>query len=434
MNSEETVSAEKEKADQIAEGDVIEVTIEKIVAGGDGLARAGGMPLFVPLSAPEDRLRVRLVQVRSSYGRAEIVEVLAPGPARREPPCAHFQECGGCDLQHIEDDEQSRLKAEAVIETLRRLGGLSWPGEVEVITGEAWGYRMRTQLRTARLFLSVPDSEENKLVAGPVPLGYLRRGTHDLVPISQCPVLVPELEAMVTTLPDALDPEHTGKKPPQRIDLAAGAQGAVTVAPRLEGLPSGEVSLTVGEHTYAYDASCFFQTHRGLLERLVETVMGESEHIEAKGVAKEDGDEQTAFDLYSGVGLFTLPLARRYSRVVAVEGDRAAARYARINARRNRLQGVEVEAHSVESWISRLPRDAARVVVDPPRSGLTVPIRAGLLMAKPRHLTYVSCHAATLARDLKVLTGKFRIESITLLDLFPQTGHMEAVVQLRYGR
>ncbi len=425
VSAEETMSSADDKKPQLAEGDETEVTIEKIVAGGDGLARAGGIPLFVPRSAPGDRLRVRLVQRRPSYGRAEIVEILTAGPLRREPPCPHFADCGGCDLQHIEDGEQSRLKAEAVIETLRRLGGLSWPGEVEIITGEPWGYRLRTQLRTVPLFLSVPDSEQKTLAAGPVPLGYLRRGTHDLVPITGCPVLVPELEAMVRALPDQLDMERTGKKPPQRIDLAAGDAGAVTVAPRLEGLPSGEITLTVGENTYAYDANCFFQTHRGLLQRLIEVVVG------PENGGPEEGE--TAYDLYCGVGLFTLPLARRYAKVVTVEGDRAAARYARINARRNRLKGVEVEARAIESWLPRLPDNAARVVVDPPRTGLSVAIRAALLQRKPRRLTYVSCHAATLARDLKVLAGKFTIESITLLDLFPQTGHMEAVVQLRYG-
>ncbi len=420
VSSDKAVGSEQDKARRPAASDEVEVTIEKIVAGGDGLARSCGIPLFVPRSAPGDRLRVRLIQRRPSYGRAEIVEVLTPGPARRQPPCPHFEDCGGCDLQHIEDGEQSRLKAEAVVETLRRLGGLSWPGEVEIITGEPWGYRMRTQLRTAPLFMSVPDSEEKKLVAGPVPLGYLRRGTHDLVPVTRCPVLVPELEAMISTLPDALDMDRTGKKPPQRIDLAAGDAQAVTVAPRLEGLPSGEITLTVGENSYSYDANCFFQTHRGLLQRLIEVVVG-----------PEEGE--TAFDLYCGVGLFTLPLARRYARVVAVEGDRAAARYARINARRNRLRGVEVEARAVESWLPRLPDGASRVVVDPPRAGLSVPIRAALLERKPRRLTYVSCHPATLARDLKVLAVRFNIESITLLDLFPQTGHMEAVVQLRYS-
>jgi 23S rRNA (uracil1939-C5)-methyltransferase len=375
------------------------VTIEKLVAGGDGLGRFEGIPIFVPRAAPGARLRARLIARRPGYGRGEIVEVLLPGPERRDAPCPHFADCGGCDLQQIGDEAQVRYKAAAVRETLERLGGIEWPEPVEVIAGDAWGYRLRAGLRIER-------GEKTAVV------GYRQRGSHRLVPVSRCPVLTPELEALVTRLPRSLPDEA-----PERIDLAAGDGGAMTTAPVVRGLPHGEVSRRVGDLTLSYDARCFFQAHSGLLADLVARVVGEWE-----------GEE--AFDLYAGVGLFSVALASRYRKVVAVEGDRVAARYARKNARENRLRGLEVEARAVESWISGLPVDAARVVVDPPRAGLSALVRRVLRRQGAERLTYVSCHAAAMARDLKELGATYRLESVTLLDLFPQTGHMEAVAQL----
>jgi 23S rRNA (uracil1939-C5)-methyltransferase len=420
---------------RLVDVDEVEVAVEKLVTGGDGLARFEGIPLFVPRSAPGDRLRVRITDRRPDYGRAEIVEVLEPGPGRRQAPCPYFERCGGCDLQHLEDDLQSRLKAEAVVETLERLGGVRLEAPPEVLTAGHWGYRLRTQLHTRRG------------ADGGVEAGYFERGSHELVPVAACPILVPELEALLPALPERL-----AAKAPRRLDLAAGGtagsgaprtartgaaerRGAgpapVTTAPLVEGLPHGEVSLAVeipppsgeaggGEperYEYAYDARCFFQAHRDLVPRFAAVAVGEWRGGEA-------------FDLYAGVGLFALPLARRYARVTAVEGDAVAARYARRNARSHGLANLEVEHFALESWIGRLPADADRVLIDPPRGGLGRKLRDALLERLPRRLTYVSCHPATLARDLHHLSRAYRLESLTLFDMFPQSGHMEAVAQL----
>jgi 23S rRNA (uracil1939-C5)-methyltransferase len=308
---------------------------------------------------------------------------------------------GVCDLQHIKDDLQPQLKAEAVRETLERLGRVPVPAETVLITGEPWGYRLRTQVHT-----------EIDPAGGGVRVGYHARGTNDLIPVSRCPLLVPELEELLGELP-----RHLGADAPWRLDLAAGDGRAVTVSPVVPGLPHGEVTTAVGEHTYAYDARCFFQSHRGLLPRLVETVVGPWEG-------------KTAVDLYAGVGLFALPLAGRYGRVVAVEGTQLGARYARLNVRRNRLAGVDIVNQAVESWMRGLPAGIDRVIVDPPRSGLPPRVRDALIARRPARLTYVSCHPAALARDLRHLLEGYEIESLAFIDLFPQTGHMEVVVQM----
>lgn len=433
---------------RLAAVDELEVVVEKLVAGGDGLARWEGVPVFVPRSAPGDRLRVRITERRPDYGRAEIEEVLEPGPGRREPPCPFFVRCGGCDLQHLEDGLQVELKAAAAVETLERLGRLDLPEAPEVVAGDPWAYRLRTQLHVT------PGRDPASGPAEAPAVGYFQRGSHELVPVDRCPILVPELEELLPGLPALLErassDEGARTGPPRRLDLAAGDHRAVTAAPVVEGLPHGEVSTTVGGFTYAFDARSFFQTHRGLLERLVSVVLetdrdGDRDRSPEEGVAGRQGggpesppaDEEeappaadTAYDLYCGVGLFALPLARRYRQVVAVDGDRVAVRYARRNARRNGLGNVRVEGVRVESWIQELPERAARVVVDPPRGGLHRRVVQTLLERLPDRITYVSCHVATLARDLRRLTASYEVTRVTLLDLFPQSGHMEAVVQL----
>jgi len=386
---------------RLANIEELEVRIEKLVAGGEGLARFEGVPVFVPRSAPGDLLRVRIAERRPDYGRAEIVEILEPGPARRPDPVPELSRSGVCDLQHLDDRVQPRLKAEAVRETLERLGRLSVPADTPLITGEPWGYRLRTQLHT-----------EIDPQAGGVRVGYHARGTNEVIPLGRCPLLVPELEELLAELP-----QHLGADSPRRLDLAAGDDGAVTVAPVVAGLPHGEVSTRVGEITYAYDARCFFQSHRGLLPRLVETAVGEWEG-------------ETAVDLYAGVGLFSMPLARRYGRVIAVEADQIGARYLRTNLRRNRLPNVEVMNRVVEGWLSELPAGLDRVVLDPPRGGLPPRARDILMARRPARITYVSCHPAALARDLRQLQEAYTVESLAFIDLFPQTGHMEVVVQM----
>jgi 23S rRNA (uracil1939-C5)-methyltransferase len=174
----------------------------------------------------------------------------------------------------------------------------------------------------------------------------------------------------------------------------------------------------VAGHELHFDARGFFQGHAGLLDELVDRVVG-------------PWTGETAFDLYGGVGLFALPLASRYARVTAVEGDRIAARLARRNARVARLDTIDVVAQAVDTWIvDGLPAGVDRVVVDPPRAGLGRAVRAALVARRPARVTYVSCHPAALARDLAELAYGFEVESLVLVDLFPQTGQIEVVAQL----
>jgi len=356
------------------------------------------------VSRPGPAAGSRAPQVRPApvASWAEVERDLADPGRRVTPPCAHFGVCGGCDLQHLDDAHQLRYKVEAVRETLLRLGGLEMPSQVEVIPGAPWAYRSRTQLHA--------DTTERGLE-----VGYFERHSHDLVAVDQCPILVPELEELLPGLPGLLRDASR-----RRLDLAAGDGGAVTAAPPVEGLPHGTVTTRVGDFDLAFDARCFFQGHRQLLATLVEKAVG-------------DGEGEEAVDLYAGVGLFSLSLARRYRRVIAVESDTLAARFARNNARLNRIVNVAVESVAAEAWVARRDDKAPppdRVILDPPRAGVSTRVRSWLFKRRIPHLTYVSCHPAALARDLRRIRQAYRLDRVALLDLFPQTGHMEVVAHL----
>ena len=412
--------------------------------GGDGLARWRGLPVFVPRAAPGDVVVARVTERRPGYARAEIEEVKAPGPLRRDAPCSFYDRCGGCQLQHIEDAEQLGLKAAAAMETLRRLGGID-PARLAAcrfeapVAERAWGYRLRAQVHVGRR----PAGGERP--EGAVGVGFRRRRSREMVFVDRCPVLAPALERELGGLPSLLGEGNAGggaegpgtdraeapaKTLPSRLGLATNGlerDSRVVAAPPVEGLPRGDVEIELLGRRLRYDARCFFQAHGGLLEPLLASAVGTFE-----GGA--------AVELYAGVGFFTAGLADRYGSVTAVEGESVAARYARNNLRRNGLRHCRVERSAVETWVDRrrggpgLESGLDRVLVDPPRGGLARNVRWALLDAAPRRLTYVSCDPATLARDLGELTRDFDLESVTFFDVFPQTAHIETVAQLRRRR
>lgn len=367
-------------------GDQVEIGIEKLVAGGDGLGRTDGLAVFVPFAAPGDRLRVRITERRGGFARARIVAVLRPGPGRIAPRCRHFGECGGCRLQHVDPAAQAAAKGEIVREALRRLGGIRWDAEIPVRTGPPYGWRSRGELRRK---------------AGR--LGQLREGSHDFVAVDECPLLVPRAESLLEEL--AAGPDGT-------VRFAVGDDGEVASD------PTARVTRRVHGFAFEFGAGDFFQGNRSLVGDLVREV--------------EDGRKGgLAVDLYAGVGLFTLPLARSFREVVAVEGSAAAAQ-GEANARANGVGNVRFVHRSVNAWLSSHEGPVPDLVVlDPPRTGAGPEVVARLASLAPVEMVYVSCDPATLARDLRGLVGAgYRVVSVVALDMFPQTAHVETVVGL----
>ncbi|HEX4947584.1 MAG TPA: class I SAM-dependent RNA methyltransferase [Blastocatellia bacterium] len=414
-------------------GDIHDITIEKIVYGGDGLGRVNGQTVFVPFAAPGDQLRVRITKLERNFARGEIVEITTPSTLRRAAPCPHFGVCGGCQLQHLQYDAQRKTKAEFIRESLRRMGGIDWQNEIEVLTADEFGYRARAEIKvrqgetaTGRNGEQHHESPARPLARSPRPIqiGFFKDNSHEICEVTECPILLPAANAALRELhqpPNLLTSRAT------RVYLTVGDDQTLATPATGENArdaeidAQGTVQQTIAGINYRFGVRTFFQSNRLLVERLVT-------------VAIEDANGKVAFDLYAGAGLFSLQLAKLFAQVYAVEGSKISSQHGIQNAQANRIHNVNYEAMSVEAWLkfqaSKLPRPDF-VLLDPPRAGAGEAVVQRLIaLASPR-IHYVSCDPTTLVRDLKLLTkANYKIDSITALDMFPQTYHIETVVKL----
>lgn len=417
------------------------VQIEKPVYGGDFLAREDGKAVFVPLVLPGEAARVEIVEdrARRGYAKAELVELVTPAPERVVPPCPHFGPCGGCNYQHATYDAQLRMKQQILRETLER-GGVKAPDEIAVLAAEPWQYRNRIRVAF--------DAEGNP--------GYRGRRSHNVVPIRECPIAAPALvEAALAAA--GLCRRFGLRSRPVELSLFCDPAGESILASVFANAPArvpltdycdalrgecrnvkgvelievrGDEARTIaqsgasalryraGNFDYRVDHGAFFQVNRWLVDPLIGRVVGDAR-----------GD--LAWDLFAGVGLFARQLTSRFARVVAVESAPAATSALAAN-----LEGATGEATPVPVLEflrrnARSPRPEL-IVVDPPRTGLGEEIVSLVGRIAAPALVYVSCDPATLARDLRgLIQCGYGIETVTLVDLFPQTFHLESVVHLR---
>ena len=398
-----------ERGGRLRAGALLDVRVERILPGGVGLAHAEGQTIFVSLAAPGDLARVRVDSVRGKLAFASVAEVLEPSPARVEPPCPYFGRCGGCDFQQLSYEAQLAAKAEIIRDCLRRVARVEPPGEIVVEPSpEVWRYRSRARWQ---------HDPRRRL------LGYYERGSHRVCDVADCPVAAPPVNERLSRLRGLL---KEGRLPQaSEFEAVAGDEG-VALDPPVETGDDGEQVRRINGETYRFDAGCFFQINHALLGPLVAEGLRGTEDADAAG--------GTALDLYSGVGLFTLPLARRFARVVAVEGNTASAVYARRNLADASLSNARVETAAVGEWLARHSEELGRadfVLLDPPRAGAEPDTLRGIIALRPRHISYVSCDPATLARDLRtLLDAGYRLDSLRGFDMFPQTHHVETVVHL----
>ena len=417
--------------------------IEKMVYGGDGLARlAGGKAVFLPFVLPGEEVSATILKERSSFARASVDQVLQPSDKRVKAPCPYFQSCGGCHYQHAGYQSQIELKGSILRETLLRNAKLEWTGDIVAHSSEPWHYRNRTRLkvRGGRDFA----------------IGYHRFASHELLPIKECPISSPAVNQVLQQLwtlgeagavpaglreielfVDQADSrmvleliharqaegirEFTGELQ-SRLSIVQGAglfeetPAGVSGPPELkETVGNATLLYQVGEKAFRVSAGSFFQTNRFLVNDLVKTVVG-------------DFFGNIALDLYAGVGLFANHLAKRFTQVFAVESSPASA----ADLQSNVLKNVVPVKTEVEQFLPRcLNMHPDLVVVDPPRAGLGPKVTQLLAALRVKRISYVSCDPATLARDVRLLleTG-YRVEEVHLVDLFPQTFHIESVVRL----
>ncbi len=389
------------------------VPIEKWVYGGEALARVDGRVVFAPFVLPGETAQLKV----GHDVHAELLEVVSSSPERVAPPCPLFEKCGGCHYQHAPYEFQLARKVEILREQLKRVGKIEYSGEIEIVSGPPLGYRNRAQFH-------VSDGR----------LGYLAARSHTLIPVTgDCPVASPKLnEALAILREKVRDPQFpsfvksielfTNETDVQVNVVESGKRVARWFFDQwfpewAKSVEAVEYATGLGE--FRVGPRSFFQINRFLIEKLVEAALG-------------DVSGGSALDLFSGVGLFALPLANRFGQVTAVEANSGAVRDLEFNAQR---AGVTVRAaHArVEDFLiseHHQPGEFDFVVADPPRAGLGKSVSARLAHLAPLRIAIVSCDPATLARDLATLKD-YEIEKLTLVDLFPQTYHMETVAHLR---
>jgi len=428
------------------------VQIDKLVHGGKGLAHDGSLAVFVEGVLPGESVRIQLERVKKGYAEGRLLEVVTPSPHRTDAPCPVYGQCGGCQLQHASPTAQLELKRSILTETLVRLGGLTAVDVPPFIASpEVYGYRHR-----ARLAVVTPKGKAASLA-------YHEEGSHRLVPIAACPLLAPRLNEVIAHLNRALAGSGALATVLQEVRLAlsvttgelmiqyeaerctrrqaegwfervrtglAGLKGQVLIAGR--GLQQrrwvdGETALTeqvAGLRLRCSDRS-FVQANWRLNETLVETVTDWT-------LTGQDRAPLRVLELYAGIGNFGLPLARGGALVTLVEANPAALADARYNARVNHVGRCRFRQGPAEAILdASMPDEYDLVLMDPPRTGLSKEALAGLLRLRPHRLVYLSCDPPTLARDLRAMReAGYRVTRLQGFDMFPQTMHIETLVDL----
>jgi 23S rRNA (uracil1939-C5)-methyltransferase len=427
----------------------LQLVIEKLVYGGDGLARlpadeqGRGKAAFVPFVLPGEEIEAEITEQKPGFARARLQAVLAPSPHRVEAACPYFQKCGGCHYQHSSYELQLESKAAILKENLRRIAKLELEAELVVHPSPPWNYRNRSRFKVQ----TAPEFA----------LGYHKFASNELLPVEQCPISSTLINRAVAALwemgragkvigeveeveffADADDAQLLVEVYcAPGISLAAGeelVQAFRATVPQCSGVvafrrpaPQTEPEAVASseatnlqyrtEHgTYRVSAGAFFQVNRHLINALVK-------------LATHGRPGQMALDLYAGAGLFSVPLARSFAQVIAVESSQTSQSDLAYNSPAN----VRPVRATVEQYLKDAPHKLLPdlVVLDPPRSGLGEGVVRGLAGVKAPRITYVSCDPSTLARDLGgLLKAGYRVEQAHLVDLFPQTFHLETVLQL----
>jgi 23S rRNA (uracil1939-C5)-methyltransferase len=425
----------------------MDVKIEKLIYGGEGLAHHDGATVFVPFVLPNEIVSVASVEKKKKFVRGRLESVLTPSPERIAAGCPHFLTCGGCHYQHIPYEAQLRYKEEILRETLRRIGKVEWTGPIVTHASPPWGYRNRAQWK-------VRESGMN----GVPQIGYFQANSTALVPIETCPILSSRLLAIFQAIRELLakggvapslreaeafandgdesalltltyakfpkDIEDVERRLRERIPNLASILFQDVSQNRMELKGAGSIAYNAGEFSYRVSHLSFFQVNRFLASEM------------AKAVAETAGSGDVAFDVFAGVGLFSLPLARRFDRVIAAEANPVAAHDFKANAAapENAASApgkIEIRESDAGEFLRRAKQRPDCVVLDPPRSGLGPEATTALAKLGPATIVYVSCEPSTLARDLAALVAQgYAISVVHLFDLFPQTFHIESMVHL----
>ena len=385
----------------------MQLTIDAMANGGDGIARRDGKAVFVPGGIPGDVVEARIVSVKKRFERAEIEEIVEPSPDRVDPPCRFFDRCGGCTWQHASYEAQLRWKTATVAGQLRHLGGIEAVEVRDIIAaGTPYNYRNRLDLQVDRGRPALSEA-----------------GSHDLVPIDVCLIAEHDLVDLFGRLGDLSGVE--------RLTIRTGSNTAETVVvldgelPASSddwGVPFGGDDIVFHEavagEIFQITGTAFFQVNTAGAEVLVDLV---------RDAAAVDGDDRV-LDAYAGGGLFTKTVASAGAEATAIESDELALEDLLVNSDASVIEADVADA------LRELPADWDVVIIDPPRSGLGPEVTESLIRLRPGTIASVSCDPASFARDAaELVAGGYRLEWVQPVDMFPQTPHIETVARFTLG-
>ncbi len=440
-------------------GDIVEIACTDLIAKtGQAVGRVGGLVVYVLGPAPGERARVRVEDVKAKYAVAELVELIDRSPDRVEPFCPVFGTCGGCQVQHLAYPAQLAWKRGVVENALRRLGGIA-DACVSVPIGMRYPRAYRNKMA---LVVDGPESERR--------FGFYAARTHDVVPIEACPIVMPQLDRMLAGLWNAVRDPVTGQAfdgarhviaragqatdesilsvtterrsstlPPLAATLAQKLPETVGIANGFE--PASENEVLGRKHAVVYGKPAMEERIGGVIFRVSPASFFQvnSEMVAAIFSFMETAARKlsTVVDLYCGAGTFALFFATRGARVVGIEENPHAVREAKTNAA---LNGAQTRTSFLNGRVETVLRSKAGtealaasdvVFLDPPRKGSDEATLDALVRARAPHVWYLSCNPATLARDLvPLLRGGYRLGGVQPFDMFPQTGHIEALALL----
>lgn len=429
-----------------------ELMIESMTHDGRGVGRIDGKPVFVHGTLPGEEITFEYTEVRRDFAEGRLVKVHSCAESRVLPACAHYGVCGGCSFQHVQDVEQIRIKQELLLEQLQRIGKLDHFPIFDPLTGPSWGYRQKARLGV-------------KYVAkkGKVLVGFRERSSPFIAEIDRCPVLDPRVGAKLDKIAEFIGELSIRDRLPQ-IEVACSEQAVALVFRILEDLsdadlerfnqfadqegfvvllqrggtdtvaplkPNESVDLFYGipeaSVEFTFKATDFTQVNSAINEKMIARVMA----------LLDPKPTDVILDLFCGIGNFTLPLARKAAKVIGVEGSIEAVKRAQLNAKRNGLENTAFYVADLskpvegEPWVSQT---FDKILLDPSRAG-ALEILERIPGWKASRIVYVSCNPSTLARDAGVLvhTYGYRMEGAGVMDMFPQTAHVESLALFEKG-
>nr|WP_314426018.1 23S rRNA (uracil(1939)-C(5))-methyltransferase RlmD [uncultured Erwinia sp.] len=417
----------------------ITVVVDDLDAFGQGVARHHGKALFVQGALPGEQVEVEISEDKRQFSRGTVKRILTASPQRVQPRCPHYSRCGGCQQQHVPIDLQQESKARALAHMLSKESG--FPVAVnDIIAGQAWGYRRR-----ARLSLNFQAKTQT------LQMGFREKASSDLVNITQCPILKPELNALIQPLHALL----SGLQAVRRlghVELVLADNGPLLVLRHLAVLSAAD-RQKLEQFSHNHQLSLFLAPDSDSLEQLngampvihschlgltfsprdfIQVNDEVNQQMVAQALAWLDLKPQDrVLDLFCGMGNFTLPMGNLAENVVGVEGVAALVAKAAYNAALNNLNNVAFYQHNLEEDVTSQPwagEGFNKVLLDPARAG-AAGVMEHIVKLAPELVVYVSCNPTTLARDSQVLLKSgYQLERVTMLDMFPHTGHLESMV------